>query len=287
MRRGRRWSRRSTWAEKKKRATGRSFTKPGSGIPCQTLLNAKESDEGTFATVSLGNISTLVCDSLSYPVLELSLLQVRASVNRLSDALNLSSTFSPQILAGTVGSRPQARTMAGASGGGGSGGRSGPRGPGGRGGGGGGGPQGGGGGRPKPSKEAKKARRWQQQQQAVQKKADAEWEHFVRCQQEAATRGSGGQHRPGPRPPTERELFAKQGTAGIKFSSYEKIDVEVKGPGADAVPVLTGFSGLAALPAFLRRNIERMSYERPTPIQKHAVPLALHGAGGSGVLAGQ
>lgn len=121
----------------------------------------------------------------------------------------------------------------------------------------------------------------------MQKKADAEWEHFVRCQQEAATRGSGGQHRPGPRPPTERELFAKQGAAGIKFSSYEKIDVEVKGPGADAVPALTGFSSLAALPAFLRRNIERMSYERPTPIQKHAVPLALHGAGGSGVLAGQ
>ena len=85
--------------------TGRSFTKPGSGIPCQTLLNAKESDEGTFATVSLGNISTLVCDSLGYPVLELSLLQVRASVNKLGDALNLSSTFSPQILAGTVGSR--------------------------------------------------------------------------------------------------------------------------------------------------------------------------------------
>ena len=60
---------------------------------------AKEADEGTFATVSLGNISTLVCDSLSYPVLELSLLQVRASVNKLSDAVNLSSTFSPQILA--------------------------------------------------------------------------------------------------------------------------------------------------------------------------------------------
>ena len=176
-------------------------------------------------------------------------------------------------------------------GGSGGGGRSEPRGPGGggRGGGGGGGPPGGGGGgRPKPSKEAKKARRREKQAQAVQKKADAEWEHFVRCQHEAATRGGGGQHRPGPRPPTERELFAKQGAAGIKFSSYEKIDVEVKGPGADAVPALTGFSSLAALPAFLRGNIERMGYERPTPIQKHAVPLALHGSGGSGVvLAGQ
>jgi len=53
--------------------------------------------------------------------------------------------------------------------------------------------------------------------------------------------------------------------------------VELKGPGAQDCPALSSFKDLAGLPPFLVRNIGLMNYERPTPIQKHALPLALLG----------
>ena len=69
-----------------------------------------------------------------------------------------------------------------------------------------------------------------------------------------------------------------QGAQGINFDNYDKVEVEVKGPGADQVQALDNFKDLGAhLPAFLNRNIGLMNYERPTPIQKHSVPMALAG----------
>ena len=132
------------------------------------------------------------------------------------------------------------------------------------------------------SREARKESRRQAQAAAVQKKADVEAEYFASCQREAAAAARRTPARPSSSYPTrsrdEAELFGRMGAVGIKFSSYEKIDVEVKGPGAGTVPPLEGFSSLGdRLPPFLRKNVQRMHYERPTPIQRHAIPLALDG----------
>ena len=135
------------------------------------------------------------------------------------------------------------------------------------------------------SREAKKEHRRRLQAAAVQKKADEESAYFASCQREAQqqqqrSKGSRSRHHYDTRSHDEAELFGQQGAAGIKFSSYEKIEVEVKGPkSSTAIPPLEGFSSLGddQLPAFLRKNIERMHYETPTPIQRHAVPMALHG----------
>lgn len=91
-------------------------------------------------------------------------------------------------------------------------------------------------------------------------------------------RGRGGGR--GGRPAQdEKTLFGSQGPAGINFDQYNKIKVDRSGTGADQVPVLEAFSQLGGsrLPAFLSRNIKLMRYERPTPIQAHAIPLALAG----------
>ena len=130
------------------------------------------------------------------------------------------------------------------------------------------------------SREARKEFRRQAQAAAVQKKADVEAEYFANCQREAAAARHHGSYSYPTRRRDESELFGQQGAAGIKFSSYDKIDVEVRGPaGGGTVPPLGEFSSLGEdrLPPFLRRNVRRMHYERPTPIQRHAVPLALAG----------
>lgn len=76
----------------------------------------------------------------------------------------------------------------------------------------------------------------------------------------------------------EAELFAKQSTHGIKFQEYSDIQVDVTGPKAKAAPALENFSDLGGvLPDFLSRNISLMRYAKPTPIQRHSIPLALAG----------
>lgn len=76
----------------------------------------------------------------------------------------------------------------------------------------------------------------------------------------------------------EAELFAKQSTHGIKFQEYSDIQVDVSGPKAKAAPALENFSDLGGvLPDFLSRNISLMRYAKPTPIQRHSIPLALAG----------
>jgi hypothetical protein len=58
---------------------------------------------------------------------------------------------------------------------------------------------------------------------------------------------------------------------------YDQIPVERSGEGADLVPVLSSFEELSGLPDFLVRNITLMQYARPTPIQRHSIPLGLAG----------
>ena len=122
------------------------------------------------------------------------------------------------------------------------------------------------------NREEKKVGRRAKQAQAVAKKADAEEQYFRECQQQA--RRSGAQLSA----KGEAELFQKQGAAGINFDTYDKIEVQISGTHSGAAPALAHFNDLGApLPGFLARNVGLMNYTRPTPIQKHAVPLALVG----------
>jgi ATP-dependent RNA helicase DDX3X len=88
-----------------------------------------------------------------------------------------------------------------------------------------------------------------------------------------------GGRRPQSKVKTEQELFGTQGTAGINFSQYADIKVSRTGANADAVPKLETFAALSSvLPPFLLANLtsaSRMHYDVPTPIQQHAIPLAL------------
>lgn len=68
---------------------------------------------------------------------------------------------------------------------------------------------------------------------------------------------------------------AEDGQAGMEV--YDHIPVERSGEGADGIPELTSFDELKALPDWLYRNILLMQYSRPTPIQRHSVPLGLAG----------
>ena len=159
-------------------------------------------------------------------------------------------------------------------GGGGSGGGGGDIGSGGGGG-------GGGGGGAQTSREERKDHRRSKQQAAEAARGKAEDDYFKQCQAQAlktgeakrAVAGLTGQEAD----QHEAALFAQQGSQGIQFDKYANIKVETSGPGADATLPFSDFGALK-LPPFLLRNISLMNYVTPTPIQRHAVPLALAGS---------
>jgi len=76
----------------------------------------------------------------------------------------------------------------------------------------------------------------------------------------------------------DASIFGSQGPTGINFDAYCKIKVERSGREAYEAKAITMFSDLAEkLPSFLKNNIKRMKYKKPTPIQAHAIPVALSG----------
>lgn len=85
---------------------------------------------------------------------------------------------------------------------------------------------------------------------------------------------------------TERDLFGGDGktgtgaasSGGINFDKYDAITVTRSGPQAYASSTLEDFNSITGtLPAYLAANIQRMKYAKPTPIQKHAIPLIMDG----------
>jgi hypothetical protein len=75
----------------------------------------------------------------------------------------------------------------------------------------------------------------------------------------------------------QAELF-DTGSLLEKGIIEDNIPVERSGPCVEEIAPLSHFSELAdKVPPFVRRNIELMKYQLPTPIQKHAVPFGLHG----------
>ena len=118
-------------------------------------------------------------------------------------------------------------------------------------------------------------------QQAAEAARDrSEDEYFKQCQAQALRSGEAKKAAAGltgqEADAHEMSLFAQQGSQGIQFDKYADIKVETSGPGADVAAPFSDFGSLT-LPSFLLRNISLMNYSKPTPIQRHAVPLALAG----------
>jgi len=78
--------------------------------------------------------------------------------------------------------------------------------------------------------------------------------------------------------PSEEDIFGPlvEKSAGIDFDKYDRIPVEVTGEGADNFKPITLFTE-AELAEALQKNLRRCGYERPTPVQKHAIPIVVGG----------
>lgn len=78
---------------------------------------------------------------------------------------------------------------------------------------------------------------------------------------------------------TEVETFGEKkdkSTAGIDFDKYDAIPVQVSGKDTDFYKVISRFSE-AKLTDSLFDNLRRCGYDRPTPVQKHSVPIVTGG----------
>ncbi|CAH8483595.1 unnamed protein product [Heterobilharzia americana] len=75
---------------------------------------------------------------------------------------------------------------------------------------------------------------------------------------------------------TEQELF-KNVSAGINFNQYDNIPVTATGPNYDdTASTISSFTELS-LHQIIRDNVDMAHYERPTPVQKHAIPIIASG----------
>lgn len=77
--------------------------------------------------------------------------------------------------------------------------------------------------------------------------------------------------------PSEIEVFgerSRQSTAGIDFDNYDKIPAQLSGSNAADYSPITRFSE-AKLTDSLFENLRRCGYDRPTPVQKYAIPVVL------------
>lgn len=72
----------------------------------------------------------------------------------------------------------------------------------------------------------------------------------------------------------DKNLPADQETTGINFDAYEDIPVDVSGN--DVPPPVNTFAEIDLGDA-LNQNIRRCKYVRPTPVQRHTIPISLAG----------
>ncbi|XP_020227438.1 DEAD-box ATP-dependent RNA helicase 37 isoform X2 [Cajanus cajan] len=70
------------------------------------------------------------------------------------------------------------------------------------------------------------------------------------------------------------EAFGEQENTGINFDAYEDIPVETSGE--NVAPPVNTFAEID-LGEALNKNIRRCKYVKPTPIQRHAIPISLSG----------
>eukprot|EP00916_Digyalum_oweni_P004394 GHVL01007813.1.p1 GENE.GHVL01007813.1~~GHVL01007813.1.p1 ORF type:complete len:605 (-),score=104.03 GHVL01007813.1:461-2275(-) len=88
--------------------------------------------------------------------------------------------------------------------------------------------------------------------------------------------GTGWDTRDGRRTVFEQEsdVFDNTNSTGINFDSYDNIPVEQTGNNIDALPKISLFADAKAH-KLLQQNVDRLGYQRPTPVQKYAIPVII------------
>ncbi|XP_072759593.1 ATP-dependent RNA helicase vasa [Anoplolepis gracilipes] len=79
---------------------------------------------------------------------------------------------------------------------------------------------------------------------------------------------------PPEQPNDENSLFGNDVSMGINFDKYD--DIEVKVTGENAPRPIQSFNQ-TGLRTILLENIKKSSYTKPTPVQKHAIPIIMSG----------
>ena len=77
-----------------------------------------------------------------------------------------------------------------------------------------------------------------------------------------------------PELPDDEETVFSSLAAGINFAKYDDIPVEVTG--RDPPTAINSFEE-AGLYETLMSNVKKSHYEKPTPVQKHSIPIVLAG----------
>ncbi|KAG8235053.1 hypothetical protein J437_LFUL014556, partial [Ladona fulva] len=72
----------------------------------------------------------------------------------------------------------------------------------------------------------------------------------------------------------ENEIFGSGISSGINFAKYDSIKVNVSGENAPKAIETFEQAGLRPL---LLQNVKRCNYRKPTPVQKHAIPIVMAG----------
>jgi len=78
---------------------------------------------------------------------------------------------------------------------------------------------------------------------------------------------------------SELEVFGEvkaRSSAGIDFDNYDAIPVQITGSNVEGIKPITRFSE-GKLTDSLFENLRRCGYERPTPVQKHSIPIVTSG----------
>ena len=120
-----------------------------------------------------------------------------------------------------------------------------------------------------------KSFRRRRQAEAVALKSEEETKYFFSVRKQILS------GRVSSNPPRDRakDLFeSSKKTAKVDFKKQSKMPVKRSGPNHKDHPAINKFQEIAKIiESFLYKNIQRMNYVVPTPIQRHAVPLGLHG----------
>jgi hypothetical protein len=127
-----------------------------------------------------------------------------------------------------------------------------------------------------PNNERKSNNR-QYQEAAIQRKAANDTQYFW----DLVARHNSG-HNVGGRKPSHKQeenfLFSKKAEETTSGIIDDNIPVQRSGPRSDEIQTLDSFQELSGIvPASVTRCIEILKFDKPTPIQKHAIPLGLAG----------
>ncbi|XP_046904167.1 ATP-dependent RNA helicase DDX4-like isoform X3 [Hypomesus transpacificus] len=77
-----------------------------------------------------------------------------------------------------------------------------------------------------------------------------------------------------PPPPEDETSIFSQFQKGVNFDKFDNIQVEVRG--RDPPPAIMSFEEAGLCPN-LSRNITKSGYKKPTPVQKHSIPIVSTG----------